>query len=161
MFFNLIGANTNDAIEKMQARLCRRSWPRTATRSCSTAKLFARVKTLYDQRDTLGLDAEGVRLLERYHTDFVRAGAKLSDADKAKLKAINARAGHAGHQVQPERAEGSQRLGRSWSTPSAELDGLSDEQIAAAAEAAKARRLEGKYVHRRCSTPPASRPWRR
>jgi len=45
--------------------------------------LFGRIQALYDRRDSLGLDAEGLRLVERYHDDFVRAGARLSDADKA------------------------------------------------------------------------------
>src|ERR1051326_5963154 len=53
-------------------------------------KLFARVQELYDQRNNLGLDPESAYLLERYYKDFVRAGAKLSDADKEKLKKINA-----------------------------------------------------------------------
>src|SRR5439155_27196611 len=52
-------------------------------------KLFARVQELYDKRDSLGLDPESAYLLERYYKDFVRAGAKLSDADKEKLKKIN------------------------------------------------------------------------
>src|SRR5947207_815648 len=63
-------------------------------------KLFARVKALYEQRDKfaaanpsgggLGLDPESAYLLERYYKDFVRAGAKLSDSEKEKLKEINA-----------------------------------------------------------------------
>src|SRR6059058_2420276 len=53
-------------------------------------KLFARVQELYSNRDNLGLDPESAYLLERYYKDFVRAGAKLSEADKTKLKAINA-----------------------------------------------------------------------
>jgi len=55
-------------------------------------KLWARVKELYDARSTLGLDPESLRLLERYRRDFVRAGANLSDADKTRLKALNAEA---------------------------------------------------------------------
>ena len=52
--------------------------------------LFARIEAIYAQRDTLGLDPESRRLLERYRKDFIRAGARLSDADKTKLKAYNA-----------------------------------------------------------------------
>ena len=52
--------------------------------------LFARVEALYNDRDKLNLDPESKWLLERYYKDFVRAGAKLSDADKTKLKAMNA-----------------------------------------------------------------------
>ena len=53
-------------------------------------RLFARIDALYQQRDSLGLDAESARLLWRYHQDFVRAGAQLSEASKAKLRALNA-----------------------------------------------------------------------
>ena len=50
--------------------------------------LFQRVDTLYDNRMDLGLDNESVRLIEKYHTSFIRAGAKLN-ATKERLKAIN------------------------------------------------------------------------
>ncbi len=83
VFFNLIGADTNDAREKLQSRVCRRSCRRTATRSCSTPSCSRASRRCTTQRDTLGLDAEGVRLLERYHTDFVRAGASSTKPHKA------------------------------------------------------------------------------
>ncbi|MCT6647238.1 hypothetical protein N4G37_14310, partial [Enterococcus faecalis] len=53
------------------------------------AALYQRVKALYDARATLGLDAESLRLVEKYHTDFVRAGARLDDKQKAQLRSIN------------------------------------------------------------------------
>ncbi|MET0656274.1 MAG: dipeptidyl carboxypeptidase II, partial [Pseudoxanthomonas sp.] len=84
VFFSLAGADTNPAREKLRSDYS----GKFAAHSDAIAlngKLFARIDALYDKRDTLGLDAEGVRLVERYHTDFVRGGAKLSDADKAKL----------------------------------------------------------------------------
>src|SRR5205823_3623247 len=52
-------------------------------------KLFARIQELYEHRDNLGLDPESAYLIERYYKDFVRAGAKLADTDKEKLKKIN------------------------------------------------------------------------
>jgi hypothetical protein len=52
------------------------------------ASLFARVKSLYDRRATLGLDAQATYLLERYYRNFVRAGAELSEADKSTLRAV-------------------------------------------------------------------------
>ena len=52
-------------------------------------KLFARVKSLYDQRDTLELDPVQKRLVEHYYDGLVRAGAQLSDADKASLRKLN------------------------------------------------------------------------
>ncbi len=53
------------------------------------AKLFARMKAIYDQRASLHLDAESLRLVEYDYQQFVKAGANLSDADKDKLKKLN------------------------------------------------------------------------
>ena len=52
-------------------------------------KLFKRVETLYEKRESLKLDAESARLLEFYYLRFVHRGAKLSDADKAKLNSMS------------------------------------------------------------------------
>ncbi|MGH8077220.1 MAG: M3 family metallopeptidase, partial [Lysobacter sp.] len=144
VFFNLTGTDTNDVREKLQAEYA----PKLSAHSDAISlnpKLFARIKALYDARTTLGLDAESLRLVERYHTNFVRAGANLSDADKTKLRAINAELAKLGTQFsQNVLAEVNESAIVVDSR--AELDGLSDEQIAAAAEAAKSRKLEGKYV---------------
>src|SRR3546814_19154719 len=66
------------------------------------ADLFARIKSLYEQRDSLGLDAQSVRLVERYYTGFVRNGANLSDADKAHLKDINGQMTKLGTQLREQ-----------------------------------------------------------
>jgi len=89
VFGNLSGANTNDTFKALERELS----PKLAAHSDAirlNSKLYARVKALFDKRDKLHLDAESKYLLERYNTDFVRAGAQLSDADKAKLKSMNA-----------------------------------------------------------------------
>ncbi len=89
IFSNLAGANGNDAIRKIEKDLA----PKLAAHSDAirlNAPLFARIDALHARRDTLGLDAESARLLDRYYKDFVRAGAKLSDADKTRLRAMNA-----------------------------------------------------------------------
>ena len=89
VFYNLLGADKNDAREKLDEDYS----PKFAAHRDAIVlnpKLFARIKSLYDHRDQLGLDAQGKRLVERYYTDFVRAGANLSDADKATLKGMNA-----------------------------------------------------------------------
>jgi peptidyl-dipeptidase Dcp len=89
VFFSLVGADTNDTRKKLQADYS----AKFAAHSDAIAlngKLFARIQALYDTRSQLGLDAEGVRLVEKYYDNYVRAGAKLSDADKAKLKEMNA-----------------------------------------------------------------------
>ena len=144
VFFNLSGADTNEAREKLRADYA----PKLSAHNDAIAlnpKLFARVRDLYQKRADLGLDAEGQRLIERYYIDFVRAGANLSDADKARIKDINA-----------ELATLSAKFSRNVLAEvnasaivvdsKAELAGMSEAQISAAAEAAKTRKLEGKYV---------------
>src|SRR3546814_8935562 len=109
------------------------------------ADLFARINTLYEQRDSLGLDAQGVRLVERYYTGFVRAGANLSEADKAHLKDINGQMAKLGTQFS-ENLLAEVNASAVVVDDKAELDGLTDEQIASAAAKAKERGLDGKYV---------------
>lgn len=143
-FFNLVGTDTNPTRQKLQQDYA----PKLSAHRDAIAlnpKLFERIKTLYGQRESLGLDAEGVRLIERYYTDFVRGGANLSEQQKARLKAINSELAELGAKFSEnvlEEVKDSAIVVDS----KAELDGLSDERIAAAAEAAKARKLEGKYL---------------
>jgi len=144
VFFSLIGADTNDARKKLQGDYSARFAAHSDAINLN-GKLFSRIETLYNNRATLGLDAESLRLVEKYHDNFVRAGAKLSDADKAKLKDMNAELANLGTKFsQNVLAE----VNASFIVVDdvKQLDGLSAEQIAAAAEAAKARKLDGKYV---------------
>jgi peptidyl-dipeptidase Dcp len=144
VFFNLIGTDTNDTRQALQAEY---SPKLSAHRDAIVLNpaLYARIKALYDSRDSLGLDAEGVRLVERYHTNFVRAGARLSEAQKSRLREINGELARLGTQFSQNVLK---EVNASAVTVDSreELAGLSDEQIAAAAEAAKSRGLEGKYV---------------
>src|SRR3546814_5029492 len=98
---------------------------------------------LYEQRDSLGLDAQGVRLVERYYTGFVRAGANLSEADKAHLKDINGQMAKLGTQFS-ENLLAEVNASAVVVDDKAELDGLTDEQITSAAAKAKERGLDGK-----------------
>jgi len=88
VFDNLKGANTDDKIDAIDAEMSPLRSAHEDEIHMNTA-LFARVKTLYDERAYLGLDPESARLLDHYHRDFVRAGALLSEADKARLKSLN------------------------------------------------------------------------
>ena len=88
VFFNLVGTDTNDARNKLRADYSAKFAAHGDAISLNP-KLFARIKALFDKRNDLGLDAEGVRLIERYHTSFVRSGANLNDADKATLTKMN------------------------------------------------------------------------
>ncbi|PZP35695.1 MAG: dipeptidyl carboxypeptidase II [Roseateles depolymerans] len=144
VLFNLLGADANPARQQLQTDYAAKlAAQRDAVQL--NARLFARVKTLYEQRDQAAPNAEGKRLIERYYRNMVRAGALLSDAQKARMKAINA-----------ELATLSARFNKAVLAEvndsavvvdsAAELDGLSPAQITAAAEAAKKRGLDGKYV---------------
>jgi peptidyl-dipeptidase Dcp len=143
--FNAVtGADTNDTLQKVQEAIA----PKLAEHQDAIYlddKLFARVGKLYDTRDTLGLDAEQKRLVERYYDNFVRAGAKLGEADKAKLRELNKEestlttdfsnkllaANNAGALVVDDRKD---------------LAGFSDADVAAAADAAKTAKKDGKYL---------------
>lgn len=144
VFSSLTGANTNPVMEALSRELA----PKEAAHRDQVflnAKLFKRINTLYESRQNLNLDAESLRLLERYYTDFVRAGAKLSDKDKQKLKSMNA-------QLASLATKFSQNVLKETNAGAIvvdnkdELQGLSEEEIAGAAEAAKTRGLTGKYV---------------
>jgi peptidyl-dipeptidase Dcp len=144
VFGNLSASNTNPQIEALQTEMS----PKLSAHSDAIyldPALFGRVRTLYEQRASLKLDPESLRLLERYNTNFVRAGARLSDADKTRLKALN-------EQISKLTTEFRQTVLKGVNAAAvvvdsrAELEGLTDEQIAVAAEAAKERKLEGKWV---------------
>jgi len=144
VFFNLTGANTDDAMQKLDRELA----PKLSAHADAirlNAKLYQRIKTLYDKREKLGLNAEDKYLLERYHTDFVRAGAKLSAADKDKLKGYNARLA----ELQTTFAQNVLKEANASALivdTREELAGMTDAAIAKAAAEAKARGLDGKFA---------------
>ena len=153
-FSNLNACNTNPTLQKVETETAPKlSAHRDAIHL--NGKLFARLKELYDHRDKfaaanpsgggLGLDPESAYLLERYYKDFVRAGAQLSDADKEKLKKINAEL--ATLQTQFEQNVLKEKNASSIVVDRKEdLAGLSDNQMASLINAAKAEHKEGKFV---------------
>ncbi len=104
VFFNLTSCNTNAAMQKLQRAICadaRRAQRRDHPRS---GAVRAREAALRPARNTLAW-TRVERLLWRYHRDFVRAGAKLSDADKAEAQGHERGARHPSSHLQPERPE--------------------------------------------------------
>src|SRR5262249_19751116 len=83
VFNNLVGADTNDARNKLRKDYAAK-FAAHGDAITLNPKLFARIDTVYQKRESLKLDPESRRLIERIYADFVRAGAKLSDADKEK-----------------------------------------------------------------------------
>ena len=145
-FSNLNACNTNPTLQKIETEMAPKlSAHRDAIHL--NGKLFARIQELYDNRGKLGLDPESSYLLERYYKDFVRAGAKLSDPDKEKLKKINSEL--ATLQTQFEQNVLKEKNASSIVVDRREdLAGLSDNQIAAAVAAAKDEHKDGKFVLR-------------
>ncbi|WP_229455912.1 M3 family metallopeptidase [Massilia sp. KIM] len=144
VFGTLSGSYTNDAIIALQKELS----PKLAAHNDAirlNPKLYQRIKTLYDKRKQLKLDPESAYLLERYHTDFVRAGAKLSEADKAKLRDYNS-------QLAALQTQFAQNVLKEANASALvvdsrdELAGMSEKAIDAAAAEARKRGLDGKFV---------------
>ena len=142
--FNAVtGANTNPYLQNVQKELA----PKLAAHQDSiylNPKLFARVRTVYQTRAQLNLDPESQRLVEIVYDQFVHAGAALSDADKEKLKKLN----EEGSKLEDEFSRGLLEAAKKaayTTTDKSALAGLTDAQIAAAAQLAKSRKVEG-YV---------------
>jgi peptidyl-dipeptidase Dcp len=144
VFFNLSSAHTNDEINAIDTEMA----PKFSAHFDSiflNEDLFARVAELYGSRDSLGLDDESVRLIERYYTDFKLAGAQLSADQKARLREINSELAElqtAFNQNVLNEVNDSAIVVDTRE----ELAGLSDSQIESAAAEAESRDLDGKFV---------------
>tara|TARA_R110002110_G_scaffold414951_1_gene647152 strand:- start:434508 stop:436685 length:2178 start_codon:yes stop_codon:yes gene_type:complete len=143
-FFSMTSAHTNDALNAIETEVA----PQLSAhndRIYLNPSLFSRIDSLYQQRDSLNLDDEQLRLLVETHKDFIRAGARLSELDQARLRELNG-----------ELAELGTRFGQNVLNEvnamavivdsEAELAGLSSAEIQAAADEAESRDLAGKYV---------------
>ena len=144
VFFNLTQSNTNDTLQKIKSDEA----PKLAAHSDAiflNPKLFARVKALYDSRDALKLDPESHYLVERYYKTFVRAGALLSEADKETLRGLNQEEAKLTTKFEDD-VLAETNSGAIVIDNKADLDGLGEADIAAAADRAKERKLDGKWV---------------
>lgn len=144
VFSNLNGANTNEEMQKIAKEVS----PNLAAHSDNiylNEKLFARVKAIWDKKESLGLNLEQAKILENLHKAFVRSGANLAAADKDKLRKINA-----------ELSMTSLKYGQNILAETnkyelviedkKDLAGLPQELINTAADDAKAKGKEGKWV---------------
>ena len=144
VFDGLTSADTNPALQKLQEEMA----PKLAAQRDAimlNPKLFARVEAIYNQRKTLNLDPESARLLEVTYQQFVHAGAKLSPKDRAALKKLNEREATLSAQF-VNKLLAATKAGALVISDKAELAGLSPSEIGAAAQAAEARGLKGKWV---------------
>ncbi|KQU51905.1 peptidase M3 [Bosea sp. Leaf344] len=144
VFYNLTGAHTNEAlqaIEREMSPLTSRHW----SAIMMDPKLFARVDAVNARREALGLDAEQARLLERTHRGFIRSGAQLDAAGKARLAAINERLAELGTRF----GQNVLKDESSYALVIADQDGLAGLPgfvVAAMAQAASDRGHEGRHA---------------
>src|SRR5262249_31546582 len=107
--------------------------------------LFGRVREVYDQRHALALSPEQRRLVERYHLDFVRAGARLAAPEKARLRELNREEATLTTDF-PNRLLEANRAASITVDDIAVLDGMTAEDVASAAELAAERGTGGQWV---------------
>jgi len=144
VFSGMVSANTNPTIQKVQSEEA----PKLAAHRDAiflNAKLLARVKAVYDERAKLQLTPEAEYLVERYYRDFVRAGALLSEPDKEKVRALNKEQSQLSDRFR-NRILADTNASALVISDKAELDGLPEADIAAAAEAATRLDHAGKWV---------------
>jgi len=144
VFYNLTGTDSNEQRRQIQSELA----PKMAAHSDNinlNPTLFARIESVYNARNDLGLDAESLRLVEVYYERFVRSGAKLNDEQKTAIRALNEEHSKLTNQFSQNLLAETRNIAVVVDTAE-ELDGLSPAQITSAANAAKERGLEGKYL---------------
>jgi peptidyl-dipeptidase Dcp len=146
VFLNVEQADTNEQLQKIKSELA----PKISAHNDAiymNPKLNARVQAIYEKRDALGLSPEAKYLVERYRLFFVRSGANLGAADQVKLSRLN-------EQIAALSSEYSDKLLADTNAAAivverkADLAGLSAGDLAAAADAAKERKLTGKWLFR-------------
>ncbi|MFZ1203006.1 MAG: M3 family metallopeptidase [Candidatus Acidiferrales bacterium] len=143
-FNDVSQANLDDALQKVRDAM----GPKLAAHQDAiflNPKLFQRIEAIYNQRKSLKLDPESLRLVEFDYKLFVHSGAKLSDADKAKLKKMNEEESILENDFQNKLLAGTKDAAYHTTDKSA-LVGLSEAQVSAAAQAAKERKMSGYLV---------------
>ncbi len=144
VFYALTGANTTDGLDAIDEQMS----PRLAAHNDSInldPALFARVQAVYDQRVSLGLDREDAALLEKTYADMVHAGAKLTPDQRERVKAINTELSTITTQFSQQVRQATVD-GAIFVTDKAQLKGLSDAEIAAAAKLAAEKGKAGQWA---------------
>lgn len=144
VFFAMTAAHTNDELQRLDEEFSA-ELANLANDIYLNGALFSRVEAVWQQRGSLGLDYESLRLLEVIHQRFVLAGARLNEVDKANLKALNTESATLTSQFN-QRLLAANKSGALVVDDARYLDGLSAEEIAVAAEAAKEKGLEVRWV---------------
>ncbi len=144
VFYNKSSADSSDFTNELEEEIA----PLLAAHSDAIrldSQLYWRISTLHEQLDQLGLDAESRYLVERYYVEYTVAGAGLDEAEKATLRDLNQRLSTLTTRFEKNLLADTNDLAVVIEDV-AELAGLEPGEISAAAEAAKERGLEGKYL---------------
>lgn len=144
VFYNKSSSDTSDALDAIEEEMA----PKLAAHQDAiqlNPVLFKRIKDLYDARESIGLNSEDAWLLERYYKDLIHAGAHLTEAQRDRLKELNEELSKLETQFGKNVLADTNDLAILVDTEK-ELDGLSENQIAAAAAAAKDRGHDGKWL---------------
>ncbi|MGI4755749.1 MAG: M3 family metallopeptidase [Janthinobacterium lividum] len=143
-FFAVAGAHTNPTLQQLQQEIA----PRLAAHHDAInldERLFAKIRSVYEQRSSLQLDSESLRFLELTYDGFVKSGALLSEPDKSRLKALNMEQATLQAAFQ-NRVLAAMKEGGLHVTMREALDGLTEAEVEAASAAAKSRDLDGYYL---------------
>ena len=144
VFSALTSANTNDEMETIRSEMA----PKLSAHKDQIlldSELFGRIEAIYNQRESLELDPESLRLVEENYKDFIRSGAQLSEEDKEKLRAMNS-------ELASLQTKFSQNVLNEVNASAVvvenreELVGMPVPMVEAAAEAAKTKEMEGKFL---------------
>ena len=144
VFFNKSSSDTSDALDAIEEEIA----PKLAAHQDAinlNPVLFARIKALYDNRESIGLNGEDSWLLERYYKDLIHAGAHLTESERDRLKQLNEELSKLETQFSKNVLADTNDLAVLVENIE-ELDGLSENEIASAAAAAKDRGVEGKWL---------------
>ncbi len=144
VFFNLTGANTSDELQEIYKEVAPKL-SRHYDNIYLNEDLFRRVKTIYENQDQLDLNREQQKLLEDYYKDFVRGGANLSDGDKKEFRKINEELSSLSVQFDENILKENNKF-ELVIDDEADLAGLPESVVSGAAETAKERGHEGKWV---------------
>lgn len=144
VFFAMTSAHTNDFLQQLDEEFST-ELAQLANDIYLNGALFARIDAVWQNRQTAGLDAESLRLVEVLWQKFKLAGATLNDEDKQALKALNTEAAGLTSQFN-QRLLAADKAGGLVVDYLHQLDGLSEEAIAAAASAAKDKGLKDRWL---------------
>lgn len=144
IFFAMTAAHTNDTLQRLDEQFSAELAELSNDLYLNEA-LFARVDALWQQRETLGLEAESRRLVEVIHQQFILAGAKLAPVQKAELRTLNTEAATLSTQFHQRLLAAAKSGGLVLDYPH-QLDGLSSEDITAAASAARDKGLNDRWL---------------